>query len=403
MLSSAVLFTTALLTSAPPATRIAVLIEENGSGSPATAAIERRLQSMGYEVVAAEVSKGMRDVVAPKDVLNNRLPSGRLSVFEADALLAGEASYGEPQDIEGVKSQPISLMVRLLDLGTGQATATLQAEGVGVGVGGPALKTRGVEQATEILFSKNGLTAALKKVGQSAGSVTLVVQALPNREALLELKKGLEKALAGAPVREIYFARGLGKLVLGGSKSDHSMVGPDIADIIAAKQNLALTVDEVANTRIVARYDKARTVNVHALVVEPRLPRRNAKRANELGKYVATQIATFDFARASYQRGRLSRRTALKRAKSIGADVLVESEVLGRKGAEALAIRIIDVNTGRPILRQQTVLKGHNSKFGAAEELISTLKGELPEKLSQAMANRTKTESKTLPTTARKN
>ncbi len=386
-----------LVAGVAPATRIAVLLDDPAPGTPASAAIERALQDRGYEVVAAEASQKMRSVVAPKELLGSRLPTDGLSVFEADAVLAGAAAYGEPVEVEGVKSQSVSVTLRLIDLGTGQATSTMQAEGVGVGVGGPALQTRGLAQALQILFADRGLTTALNKVGQSAGSVVLVVQDLPNREALTSLREGLEKALAGAPVKEIYFAKGLGKLVLGGSKAD-SMVGPNIADIISENKSLALAVDEVANTRIVARYDKSRTVNVHALVLEPKLPKRDARRATELGKYVATQLATLAYARASYQRGVLSRKAALAQAKKIGADVIIEPELLGRKGDSALVIRVIDVATGEPILRVQKIVETPTDSLATAEKLIADLGTMLPEKLGE----RNQVSPRTVDTTAQK-
>lgn len=380
MMIQTVLVTAALVTSAAPATRVAVLLDDGAAGQPATAAIEAKLQKLGYEVVAASVSEQMRKVVAPKDLLDNRLPEG-LSVFEADAVIAGAATYGEPEAVDVVKSVQVSLTVRLIDLGTGQSEATLRAGGVGIGAGGPNLLASGAEQAVEILFSKNGLEKALEKVGQTAGAVTLVVQNIPNRNVLVELKAGLEDALAGAPVKEIYFAKGLGKLVLGGSKSDKSMVGPDIADLIAQKKGLALAVDEVANTRIVARYDRSRTVHVHALVVEPKLTRKDKKRATELGRYLATQLATFEFARASYLPGRMSRSRAVNEAKKIGAGVVVESDVLGKGKSAAMSIRIIDVKTGRPIHRGQQLIDA-SGDFAAADALVTALKTDLPEKLA---------------------
>src|SRR6185295_19365693 len=159
-----------------------------------------------------------RQVVAPKALLGPRLPEG-LSVVAADVNVARAVSYGEAQEVEGVKSTPVSITARLIDLGTGQATATMQATGIGLGVQGPAMITRGAEQATTILFDDKGLKKALAGVGQAAGTVTLIVQGLPSREMLLELRRGLERALAGAPVKEIYFAKGLGKLMLGGSQA----------------------------------------------------------------------------------------------------------------------------------------------------------------------------------------
>jgi hypothetical protein len=378
MFGSAVLLS--LVAGAAPATRIAVLLDDPGAGKPASAAIERALQDRGFEVVAAETSQKMRGVVAPKELLGNRLPTDGLSVFEADAILAGAAAYGEIVEVEGVKSQNVSVTLRLIDLGTGQATSTMQADGVGVGVGGPALQNRGIAQALQILFNDRGLTSALAKVGQSAGSVVLVIQDLPNREALTGLREGLEKALAGAPVKEIYFAKGLGKLVLGGSNAD-SMAGPSIADIISENKTLALVVDEVANTRIVARYDKSRTVNVHALVLEPKLPKKDAKRATELGKYLATQLATFAYAKASYQRGALARPAAVAQAKKIGASVIIESELLGQQGDSALVIRVIDVTSGEPILRVQKIVEEPKDSLATAEKLIAEVGNQLPEKL----------------------
>lgn len=378
----AALMTATLTLGAAPATRVAVLVEDPGQGTPALAAIEARLQSLGYEVVAADASAKMRQVVAPKDVLASRLPDG-LSVFEADAILGGTVAYGTPMDIEGVKSVPVSMTVRLVDLGTGQATATFRADGQGVGAGGPTVLARGAEQAIRLLFDKRGLAAALKKVGQSAGSVTLVVQNIPDRAALVELQRMLGKALAGAPVKEIYYAKGLGKLVLGGAESDSAMAGPDIANLIGENRKLALVVDEVANTRIVARFDRARTVNVKALVLQPRLPRRSSRDAKELGRYVATQLATFEFARAAFQPGKLSRKTALKRAAEGGYDVVVESEVLGSGASAALTLRIIDVKTGRPIHRQQQVLSRSKGNFDAAQSLVAELRTVLPAKLSE--------------------
>src|SRR5205085_11544879 len=105
----------------------------------------------------------------------------------------------------------------------------------------PTLLVRASEQATGLLFGDKGLKEALHNVGQAAGTVTLVVQGLPNREALLELRRGLERALGGAPVKEIYFAKNLGKLMLGGSNAK-TMIGPDIADVIGETKTLALEV-----------------------------------------------------------------------------------------------------------------------------------------------------------------
>jgi hypothetical protein len=397
MVAFELLVSATLLIAAPPATRIAVLLDDPQQGTPASATIETMLQKMGYEVVAADVSEKMRAVVAPKALLGTRLPEG-LSVFEADAILAGAVSYGEAQEIEGVRSTPVSITARLIDLGTGQATATLQATGVGLGVQGPALITRAAEQATTILFDDKGLKKALGNVGQAAGTVTLIVQGLPSREQLLELRRGLERSLGGAPVKEIYFAKGLGKLMLGGSSSK-SMVGPDIADVIGETRSLALEVDEVANTRIVATYNRARTVQVHALVLEPKMT-KNKKQAEQLGKYIATQLATFKFARASYQPGNLNRKAALKRASELHAQVLVECEILGDKSSSALAMRVIDVATGQPILRQQRVLANHDANFEAAQALVAELETTLPEKLTVIVQKEKPVQSE-LPTAKR--
>ena len=373
---------TGLLAAAGPATRVAVVLEDAGAGSPAVAAIEATLQEKGYSVVAPSVVAEIRKVVAPKDILENRLPTG-LSVFEADALIAGTAVYSEPTTIdEGVSSQTVVVTVRLIDLGTGQATATVQGTGVSVGVVAPTRLAAASRNATRRLFSRTALPKALEAIGPTGSSVMLVVQGLPHRTALSELKTSLEKALAGAPAREVYFAQGLGKLELGGSRSPKAMTGPDIADIINDAGNLALSVVEVANTRIVAEYDRSRTVRVHALVLEPKLPRKDPRRATQLGKYVATQVATFDFARASYQRGRLNRKRALKRARRIGADVIVESEVLNVGRSSALLLRVIDVASGRPIMRQQQVLDSDAGGLEAARTLLANLKQNLPEKLT---------------------
>jgi hypothetical protein len=372
----------AILTQAGPATRIAVLLDDSAPGAPARACIESALMAQGFEVVAEDVSEKIRKVVAPKAVLENRLPQGP-SVFEADAVLGGEASYGTPTEVEGVKSIPATLTARLIDIGTGHTTATIQTTGVGLGVEGPALFQRAAKQAVDHLFADARLKDALKSVGQEAGMVTLIVQGVPSREALLTLRRGLERALAGAPAKEIYFAKGLGELRLGGSKAK-SMVGPDIADVIGETKSLAITVEEVANTRIVATYTPARAVSISALVTEPKVPASMKKAAaEELGRYVANRIATFEYAKASYQPGKLTREQALKRAKELNADVLVESELLGSAGSSALAIRIIDARTKKPILREQRLLE-KDGGLATAEGMLLTIKTELPERLSAA-------------------
>jgi hypothetical protein len=377
---NATLLLSVLLTGAAPSTRIAVVMDDPAPGTPARAALEASLQAQGYEVVAADVSEQMRKVLAPKALLDTRLPEG-LSVFEADAVLAGSAAYGPPTEVDGVKSVAATLTARLIDLGTGRATATIQTNGVGLGAEGPLPPQRGAKQAVELLFKDGRMKEAIKNLGQEAGMVTLVVQGVPSRDALLALRRGLERALAGAPVKEIYFAKGLGKLALGGSKAK-SMVGPDIADVIGEAKNLAIDVEEVANTRIVANYNAARTVQISALIVEPKVP-VGTKRAvaEELGRYVANRIATFEYARASYQPGALSREQGLKRARELKVDVLVESEVLGAPSS-ALAIRVIDVKTGRPILREQKLLEKSDSQMAAAEGMLSAIRTSLPQHIA---------------------
>lgn len=371
----------AVAIAAPPAPRIAVLLDDPAPSAPTRASIEVRLQKQGYEVVAPSVAEKLRKVVAPGDLLGTRLPEG-LSVFEADAILAGAASYGTPQALEGVMTAPVSLTARLIDLGTGRTTTTIQTSGRGIGIAGPALLARGAEQAVAALFNDKRFKAALDDLGQESGRVTLIVQGVPDRDTLLELKSGLERVLAGAPVKEIYFAKGLGKLSLGGSRAK-SMVGPDIADVIGENQHLALVVDEVANTRIVARFDRSRTVNVHALVLQPTVPKRLSKRTQNLGKYVATKMATYDFARASYQAGKLTRAQAMERAKSIGADVIVESEIVGARSSAALSIRVIDVKTGRPIYREQQMLGRREDALQVADAMIATIGKTLPGELTK--------------------
>jgi len=359
-----------------------VLLKDPAPNTPAQAYIEATLQKKGYAVVAPEVSAKMRKVVAPEALLSARLPEG-LSVFEADAILVGAISYGEPQDMEGVQTLPASLTAKLVDLGTGKTTSTLQTSGRGIGIIGPELKTRSAKDAVNSLFKIRRFRKALKNLGQQSGMVTLIIQELPNRQALLELKKTLERAFAGAPVKEIYYAKGLGKLVLGGRKA-RSMVGPDIADIIGEHRFLALVVDEVANTRIVARFDRARTVKIHALVLQPKLPKKNKKRAKELGRYMTTRFASFKFARASYQPGRISRAQARKQAENLKADVIVESELIGSSDSQALAIRVVDVATGRPIYREQRFLSGDKNRLQTADVLMGSLQAKLPHSLVQA-------------------
>lgn len=380
---------TALLASlawgAVPAPRVAVLIDDPGPSGPVRAQIEAALQTRGFEVIEADVSAALRKAIAPAKLVEGRVPEG-LSVLEADAVIAGAASYGQPQEFEGIQSGAVSLTARLIDLGTGRTTTTITTRGRGLGIGGPALWARGAKQAVGALFVDARFSKALTKLGQQAGQITLIVQGLPDRGALKALRTDLERALAGAPVRELYFARGLGKLVLGGSKAP-SMAGPDIADLI--EESLPLSIAEVANTRIVATYDRSKTVRIHALVLQPRVRRgrkmraANAADVREIGRYVATRIATFSFARASYQPGRLTRAEAQKRATAMGADVVVESELMGRGRDVALAIRIIDAKTGRPVHRMQALL-GKQDALQAAETILTSINAKLPDALAKA-------------------
>ena len=369
------------LVAAAPAARIAVVVDDPSAGTPVVAALEAALQQKGYAVVSPEVSKGLREILAPGALMGARLPEG-LSVLEADAVLAGSAAYGTPQALEGIRTQAVSVTARLIDLGTGQATRTLQAHGRGLGLAGPDLAARGSEQAVKSLFAMPALEEALGAVGPRGGMVTLVVQGLSSRDALHELRAGLQTALAGIPVKEVYFARGLGKLQLGGSKAK-SMVGSDIADLIAERKEIPLVVEEVANTRIVARHKPARAVAIHALVLEPKVPKAMRARAAEIGKYVATRFATFDFARASYQPGRVSRRRARRRARELGAQVIVESEIITAGANSALTIRVVDATTGRPIYRKQTLLKAEGEELETADTMLASLNDDLPEQLRQ--------------------
>jgi hypothetical protein len=140
-----------LTVAATPAARIAVVIEDAAPNTPAQASIEATLQKRGYAVVAPEVSAKLRKVVAPKELLDSRLPDG-LSVFEADAILVGAISYGEAQEMDGVRTLPVSLTAKLIDLGTGKTTSTIQTSGRGIGILGPELKTRGAKAAVASLF-----------------------------------------------------------------------------------------------------------------------------------------------------------------------------------------------------------------------------------------------------------
>ncbi|MBI4814640.1 MAG: hypothetical protein HY791_00180 [Deltaproteobacteria bacterium] len=366
-----------LTTSAFPGPRVAIVLDDAESGTPARARLEQSLQERGFEIVDAETTQRIRSVVTPKDVLEARLPEG-LGVMEADAIVAGGVAYGAPAQFEGVESSTVRLTARLVDLATGRATRTLVTEATALGGTGRA---HGASDAVDKLLKDASFSEALTNLGQAAGSVTLIVQDLPDRDALLTLKRGLERALGGAPVKEVYFAKGLGKLLLGGSDKK-TMVGPDVADIIGETRTLALEVEEVANTRIVARHKAAKAVRISALVLEPKVPPKMKSSASELGRYVATHFAKFEFAKASYQPGSLSRADALAKAKAVGADVIVESEIMDISGSKALAIRVIDTKTGEPVFRDQRPMAQDSLK--TAEALLATVGTVLPERLRPA-------------------
>ena len=133
---------------------------------------------------------------------------------------------------------------------------------------------------------------------------------------------------------------------------------------------------------IVATFERARTVSVHALVTEPVVPARMKAAKAELGRFVAGEMAKFGYVRTSYQASPLTRAAAVKRAAGIGAQVVVESEILGSGKESAFVIRIIDVKTGQPIVREQAVLASDASRFSTAEALLATIKGRLPEHLA---------------------
>ena len=390
-----------VLAATTPAPRFAVLLEDLGSGSPAAAALEAALQAQGLQVVDGATAARLRKVVTPKAVREARLVDGP-SVFETDAVITGAATYADPAPVdEGVLSQTVVLTIRLVDLATGRTTLTTQAQGTAVGAVRATLRANAAKRAVKRLMGEAPMQEALARVGPSGGSLTLVVRGLPHREALIELRQGLEKALAGAPAKEVYFAEGIGKIMLGGARSPTAMTGPDVADLLGQYRALGLEVVEVANTRIVARYDRSRAVRVHALVLEPNLGPSERRQAAMLGKYVATQLATYDFARASYQRGRISRKRALKRAKRIGADVVVESELLSLGRSSALVMRVIDVETGRPLLRLQRVVKPAAGRLEAAKDLLAELGQDLPETLAGRMGSSSPSRRDTLPAVAR--
>lgn len=98
-------------------------------------------------------------------------------------------------------------------------------------------------------------------------------------------------------------------------------------------------------------------------------------------------MATFKFAKATYQSGKFARPAALKRAAELGATVMIESEIFGDGKSSAFAMRVFDVETGQPILRQQRVLPSPDANFEVAQALVAELEVQLPEKIA---ANTTK-------------
>ncbi len=375
--------TAALLAATGPAARVAVMLDDPAAASPARAALEAALVERGLELVSPETTTEIRKTISPKDVLEGRLPAG-LSVLEADAIIVGAAAYGPPTDQDGVKSVQVTLSTRLVDLATGRVTSTLQTAGVGMGADGPNVSARGAKQAVAELMKRALFTEALGALGQASGMVTLVIQGLPSRAALADLRARLESALAGAPVKELYFAKGLGKLIIGGGGTAKAMVGPDIGDLLAEHKELLLDVLEVANSRILASYEPSRSLAIHALVLEPTVPARMGGGAAELGRYVANAIANFGYARASYQPSKLTRKQAQKRAEALGAGVIVESEVLASGGSLALVIRVVDAKSGRPLLREQTVLESEGDRFKVAEQMLATIRTGLASQLKPA-------------------
>ncbi len=369
------------LVSAAPGARFAVLVEDPEEGTPTRTALESALQRRGYEVVDAKTSARLRKLTISEGGLHRPLIDGP-SVYETDAVLAGTATYAAPAPVdEGVFNHTVMVTLRLIDLATGRTTATTRAHGVALGAIRSTGRAQAAGRAALQALGRPEMAAALGVVGPTGGAVTLVVRGVPSREALSALRERLEAALAGAPAKEIYFATGVGKLVLGGARSPTAMNGPDIADALTNNRDLGLVVVEVANTRIVARFDRSRAVRVHALVLEPQLGPQRRRQATQLGKFLATQLATYDFARATYQRGRLSRKRALRRAKRVGANVVVESEVLTVGRSSAMVMRIVDVASGRPIFRTQRVLSGLSPGLEVAQALLSDLERDLPSRL----------------------
>jgi hypothetical protein len=368
----------------PALPRVVVLIDDPSPGAAMRVELEAALTRRGIEVVPAALSEPLRRGLAPADLLAGDLPTldaKGLSGLDADAVVAGQASYGERAELEGVGSLPVRLAARVVDLATGRASGLVQTQGRGIGLTGPDLQARGAAQAVTALLEDRRFTDALAAVARTRGRVSLVVRDVPSREALGELIRGLEALHPDAGVREIYYARGLGKLSVGGAPG-RSLTGPELADAIGARPELALSVDEVVGGRIVARFDRGRTVQVHALVLEPLAPRKLARRATELGRYMATRIATFRFARASYQPGRLDRRRALERARRVEAELVVESELLGSGPSRALAMRVLSTATGAVLYRSQALLGPKLDELRAADGLLEAMAVELPEQLA---------------------
>ncbi|MEO1232910.1 MAG: hypothetical protein AAFZ18_28855 [Myxococcota bacterium] len=373
MISIAGLF---LLTLAQaPDLRVAVILDDPAPGGPGRAAIEARLQQLGYRTVDPGTVARLRKVLTPEAILASRLPEG-LSVFEADAVVGGTLSYGEPQatpDDPAVQIQTVELAVRLVALDTGEVSRTFSVPGAGMGAMDQGRRRRALQSALSRLFAVAQLPEALETLGPRGKEILLVVHGVPDRSEAGRLSETISTALAGAPVREEYFAKGLVRFVVGGG-SARVMEGPSIADLLVTRR-VGLRIDEVANTRVVATFDPARAVRIHALVLEPKA--RSRQSAQALGRFLATELAEHDFARASYQPGRISRPRARRRAQELGADVVVESELIRVAGDRALSLRVIDVATGKPIYRSQRRIDSGGA-LQAAEQLMAAVTAELP-------------------------
>ena len=64
------------------------------------------------------------------------------------------------------------------------------------------------------------------------------------------------------------------------------------------------------------------------------------------------------------------------------ADVIVESEIIGDKESPALAIRVVDANTGRPLYREQRFLDEKGKRLQTAAKLLGSLQQQLPHVLA---------------------